>query len=103
MLILYADGSCVPNPGQATCAVVADRDGRQCFQQTEPIGFGTNNVAEWRGAIAALTFALSQSDTDIELRMDSQLVVEQFNGKWRVKDPGLKPLAEVAKLIARAI
>jgi probable phosphoglycerate mutase len=103
LLILHADGGCVPNPGNATCAVVADRDGKQCFATTEALGYGTNNIAEWRGAIAALTFALSQSDKDIELRMDSRLVVEQFNGKWRVKDKGLKPLAEVAKLIARAI
>ena len=103
MLILYADGGCFPNPGNATYGVVAVRHGRECYSVSRSIGHGTNNIAEWRGAIAALTYALYQPDTLIELRLDSQVVVEQFNGRYRVKKRELQPLANEAKQIAREI
>lgn len=103
MLILYADGGCFPNPGNATYGVVAERDGRECYSVSRSIGYGTNNIAEWRGAIAALTYALYQPDVQIELRTDSLLVVEQFNGRWRVKKRELQTLADEAKQIAREI
>jgi ribonuclease HI len=103
LLILYADGGCVPNPGNATYGVVAVRDGRECYKVSRSIGHGTNNIAEWRGAIAALTYALYQPDTVIELRLDSELVVKQFNGQYRVKKRELQPLANDAKQIAREI
>ncbi|MDP3719872.1 MAG: ribonuclease HI family protein [Acidobacteriota bacterium] len=97
MLIIHADGGCKPNPGQGRFGVVAHRDGRECYSVSHGIGYGTNNKAEWRGAIAALTFAATQPDTDIELRMDSRLVVKQFNGQYRVKHADLKPLADIAR------
>lgn len=103
MLILNADGGCIPNPGRARIGVFGQRDGQNCHALSQDIGHGTSNIAEWRAAIAALTYALSQSDTDVELRMDSQLVVEQFNGRWRVKNATLKPLADIARHLGRSI
>lgn len=74
--------------------VVAMLDGRFVWAKSEPLGLGTNNQAEWHAAIAALEWAATTSHQRIELRMDSQLVVNQLEGRWRVKTPGLRPLAE---------
>ena len=104
MLIIYADGGCNPNPGPARYGIVAQRNGITLHTESVPIGRATNNVAEWRGAIAALLFASAQPDaTDVELRMDSRLVVNQLNGRWRVKEPHLQALAETGKRIAREL
>jgi len=102
MLVVNADGGCNPNPGRGSFGVVAKRDGHVVCRISKGIGYATNNIAEWRGALAALGFALSHADEDqrVELRMDSRLVVEQLRGRWRVKHPGLKPLAsEGARLL----
>lgn len=56
------------------------------------LGHGTNNQAEYQGAIAALEAALALGATDVELRMDSELIVRQLAGRYRVKNPGLVPL-----------
>ncbi len=93
-LILYADGGCWPNPGPGTFGVVAEVDGRVVCRMSKAIGPATCNIAEWRGAIAALSYAKAQQQyDDIELRMDSQLVVNQLNGRWRVKNAGLRDVA----------
>lgn len=96
MLILNADGGCWPNPGVGTFGVVAKVNGKTICRMRKRIGHATNNIAEWCGALAALDYALVQGRRypSVELRMDSQLVVHQLNGRWRVKHEGLKPLAE---------
>lgn len=104
MLILNADGGCNPNPGPATFGVVAKVNGKVICRMRKRIGQATNNIAEWRGALAALDFALVQGRRypSVELRMDSQLVVHQLNGRWRVKHEGLQPLAAEGKaMLAR--
>ena len=57
------------------------------------IGTATNNVAEYQGLIAGLQAALDVGATEVDVRMDSKLVVEQMKGTWRVKHPTLQPLA----------
>lgn len=93
MLILHADGGCQPNPGDGTYGVVAIENGSRIYTCSQQIGYATNNIAEWRGAIAALEYALAGEWREVELRMDSRMVVMQLNGRWKVKHPGLKPLA----------
>ena len=97
MLILNADGGCFPNPGQGSYGFVAKRDGRVLYRKSEQIGYATNNIAEWRGALAALDYAIGytiayQDERAVTLLMDSQLVVHQLTGRWRTKNAGLKPL-----------
>ena len=97
MLILYADGGCWPNPGPAKFGVVAKSGGAVVASFGESIGHATNNVAEWSGAIAALKYAIDTRAQSVELRMDSQLVVNQLNGRWKVKNAGLRPLVDQGK------
>jgi probable phosphoglycerate mutase len=101
MLLLHADGGCHPNPGQARYGVVARANGQIVDRLSRSIGHATNNVAEWRGAIAALDYAVGYTiaypERRVELRMDSQLVVRQLTGRYKVKHLNLKPLAKQAR------
>jgi probable phosphoglycerate mutase len=66
------------------------------------LGIATNNVAEYSGLIAGLKGALELNATQVDVRMDSKLVVEQMSGRWQIKNPGLRPLAaEAAALVSR--
>ncbi len=99
-LIVEADGASRGNPGAASYGtVVRDADtGELLAELAEAIGRATNNVAEYRGVIAGLE-AARQIDPEarIEVRLDSKLVVEQLSGRWQVKHPDMKPLAERAR------
>jgi len=99
-LIVEADGASRGNPGAASYGtVVRDADtGELLAELAEAIGRATNNVAEYRGVIAGLE-AARQLDPDarVEVRLDSKLVVEQLSGRWQVKHPDMKPLAERAR------
>lgn len=97
MLIVYADGGCWPNPGPARYGLAIFDDQKLIAKFGHKIGVATNNVAEWRGCIAALDFIESSGVHAAELRMDSQLVLNQLTGKWRVKHAGLVPYADVGK------
>ena len=93
-LILYADGAARGNPGPAGAgAVLMDRDGKIIAELTQWLGRATNNVAEYSALILGLEEAKRRGATSIDVRMDSKLVVEQMRGLWRIKHPGLKPLA----------
>ncbi len=92
--ILYADGACRGNPGPAgSGAALVNEDGKVVAEAMRHLGHGTNNVAEYTALIIGLEEAARHGIEDLEVRMDSKLVVEQMNGKWRIKHPNLKPLA----------
>ena len=92
--ILYADGASRGNPGPAGAgAVLLDADGHVLAEIARPLGVATNNVAEYTGLIAGLEEAQRRGVDDIDVRMDSLLVVEQMNGRWKIKHPNMKPLA----------
>ena len=92
-LIAYADGASRGNPGPAAYgAVLCDADGLELDAWGNPIGRATNNVAEYHGAIAAVEAALERGATEVELRLDSELIVRQLEGRYRVKNKQLKPL-----------
>jgi probable phosphoglycerate mutase len=96
-LIVEADGGSRGNPGPAGFGTVV-RDaasGVILAEIAEYIGEATNNVAEYRGAIAGLTFAYGLDPTaTVEMRLDSKLIVEQMSGRWQIKSPDMRTLAK---------
>ena len=102
-VIVEADGGSRGNPGPAAYgALLRDADtGEVIAERGETIGVATNNVAEYRGLIAGLELAAEHApDAEIEVRMDSKLVVEQMSGRWKVKHASMKPLAIEANRLA---
>ncbi len=99
-LIIFTDGVAVPNPGAAGFGVVIqDERGEPVVSFCDTIGFGTNNQAEYRAVIAALEKAASLGAECVDIRADSELVVRQVNGRYKVKNAALKPLYQRVKLL----
>lgn len=96
-LRVHVDGGARGNPGPAAiAAVVFDEGGEIMHESGRPIGRATNNVAEYRALLLGIERARELGASELELVGDSELVVKQVRGEYRVKDPGLKPLhAEV--------
>ncbi|WP_203993099.1 bifunctional RNase H/acid phosphatase [Virgisporangium aurantiacum] len=94
-MIVEADGGSRGNPGPAGygAVVLSVADGSVLAERSAAIGTATNNVAEYGGLIAGLEAALELGATRVDVRMDSQLVVEQMSGRWQIKNPGLRALA----------
>ena len=102
-VVIEADGGSRGNPGPAAYgAVLKDADtGEVIAEDAATIGIATNNVAEYSGLIAGLRLAEEFApDADIEVRMDSKLVVEQMSGRWKIKHADMKPLALEANRLA---
>jgi ribonuclease HI len=90
--MVYADGASRGNPGPASIgAVVYDESGSEVHTVSERIGRGTNNEAEYRAAIAGLEAALGLGGGEVELRMDSELIVRQLEYRYRVRNERLRP------------
>ncbi len=111
-MLIRADGAARGNPGPASCGAVlidasrpdaADPDAPPVAVIARPLGRQTNNVAEWTGVILGLERAVALGAREVELVLDSKLVVEQLTGRWRVKEPGLIPLARRAMEILRSL
>lgn len=99
-LTITADGGSRGNPGPAAFGAVVYENGKTLKEVAETIGVASNNVAEYRGLIAGLTAAHEIDATaEIEIRMDSKLVVEQMSGRWQIKHPDMKKLAFQAREI----
>ena len=101
-LIVEADGGSRGNPGPAGYGTVvwsADR-GAVLAESKQAIGRATNNVAEYRGLIAGLEEAAKLGATDVDVLMDSKLVVEQMSGRWKVKHPDIAPLHQQAAALS---
>ena len=102
-VLIEADGGSRGNPGPAAYgAVLKDAvTGEVLAEDGTTIGVATNNVAEYSGLIAGLRMAAELApDAEIEVRMDSKLVVEQMSGRWKIKHPDMRPLATEAKDLA---
>jgi ribonuclease H / adenosylcobalamin/alpha-ribazole phosphatase len=98
-LVVEADGGSRGNPGPAGFgALVHDpQTGEVLAEVFEDLGITTNNVAEYSGLVAGLRAAADLAPgADVEVRMDSKLVVEQMSGRWKIKDPNLRSLADSA-------
>jgi probable phosphoglycerate mutase len=103
-LVAYVDGGARGNPGPAGYGVRIERpDGTLVEELQESIGVATNNVAEYRGLIAALEWARARGVPGLHVRSDSLLLVQQMLGRFKVRHPGLQPLYAQARLLAHAI
>ncbi|MGD9961296.1 bifunctional RNase H/acid phosphatase [Nocardioides sp.] len=104
-VVIEADGGSRGNPGpSAYGAVLKDAaTGQVIAEDGATIGVATNNVAEYSGLIAGLELAREFApEAEVEVRMDSKLVVEQMSGRWKIKHPDMKPLAARAASLAPA-
>ena len=101
-LVVHVDGGSRGNPGPAAvAAIVTTPDGTVLEARGEAIGEATNNVAEYRALLLGIELARKHGATEVALIGDSQLVVRQVLGDYRVKDEGLKPLhAQVKAALA---
>ena len=103
MITAHVDGGARGNPGPAgSGAVITGDNGEVLAELYEGIGISTNNVAEYRGLIAALEWAAAHGHTRLHVKSDSLLVVQQMLGNYRVKHAGLLPLYRQARhLVAK--
>lgn len=100
-LIINTDGGSRNNPGPAGIGVVfSDEQGATIATYKEYIGNATNNVAEYKALILALTKAQDFEASEIECRLDSELVVKQLNGIYKVKEPTMRELNACVKELA---
>ena len=103
MITVYIDGGARGNPGPAGYGVhVVDAQNQPLASLHGALGTATNNVAEYNGLLAALTWAARAGHTRVHIKSDSLLLVEQMKGNYRVKNAGLLPLYREARhLVAR--
>ena len=101
-LVLHFDGGARGNPGPAAYGyVLTGPDGTVVESEGAGIGTATNNVAEYRGLIAGMRAARERGARRLRVRGDSELVVQQMRGAWKVRSPGLRPLHAEARDLAR--
>lgn len=101
--IANIDGGSRGNPGPAGYGVHIVRDDGQVVELKGSIQKATNNVAEYNGLIAALDWAIANAIVQLHIRSDSELLVKQMRGEYRVKNEGLQPLFERARGLVRDI
>jgi ribonuclease HI len=99
---LYSDGACRGNPGVGGAgAVVTDAAGNVVWEGKEFLGHCTNNIAEYKALILGLKGALARGYSNLEVYLDSELLVKQINGSYRVKNESLKNLmVEIRSLLS---
>jgi len=97
------DGGSRGNPGPAGYGVHITRDDGSIVDLKDSIGFATNNIAEYNGLLAALRWAVNEGVRSLRVRADSELMVKQMRGVYRVKNPGLQPLYEEARQLVERI
>jgi len=100
--ITYSDGGARGNPGPAGIgAVLLNAEGGEIARISEYIGETTNNQAEYKALIRALEEAGKLGAIKLQCHLDSELVVRQLQGRYKVREEGLKPLAEMALRLTR--
>lgn len=104
MIVAYIDGGARGNPGPAGYGVRFETGTGELLAEFHgSIGIATNNVAEYRGLLAALRYALDHGIDRVLIRSDSLLLVNQMLGRFKVKHPGLQPLHAEATALARRL
>jgi len=102
-VLMKVDGACYPNPGNMAIGIVIYKDGELLKKISEAIGYGTNNIAEYKALIRGLEEAKKINPERIDAYCDSQLVVKQLNKKYKVKNKGIIPLFNRVEEIIRTI
>jgi ribonuclease HI len=101
-LTIFSDGGSRGNPGPAACAYVIYRDDVIIAKDAKYLGITTNNVAEYEGVLLALQYLVTSNlDTSVFFYLDSQLVVRQLEGRYKIKDEKLVKLAEQVQSLQR--
>lgn len=100
MYKIFSDGGSRGNPGPSAYAIVVTKDGKIIHEHAEFLGINTNNYAEYRGLIAAISKALELKADDVEFYMDSELVIKQMRGEYRVKSENIRSLHDDAVLLS---
>jgi ribonuclease HI len=101
MVVAYIDGGARGNPGPAGYGVrIEAADGTLVDELHGGLGIATNNVAEYNGLLAALQWAIDHQQRRVQIRADSELLVKQMRGEYKVKNAGLQPLHARARLLA---
>jgi ribonuclease HI len=104
VITAYFDGGARGNPGPAGYGVhIVDALGNVLSEQHGSLGAATNNIAEYRGLIAALQWAVEHDVKQLTVKGDSLLIVEQMRGNYKVKNEGLKPLYLQARMLVMQI
>jgi ribonuclease HI len=98
-LTMYTDGASRNNPGESGAGVYILQDNKPVKEIARYLGTTTNNIAEYTAAILGLEYAVQQGATKVNLFADSELLVKQLNGEYKVKNEGLKPLHAKAKAL----
>jgi ribonuclease HI len=100
MILAYIDGGARGNPGPAGYGARLEApDGTVVAELHGALGVATNNVAEYNALLAALQWAVDHDQREVHIRADSELLVKQMRGEYRVKNPGLQPLYVRARLL----
>jgi ribonuclease HI len=100
MVVAYIDGGARGNPGPAGYGVrIEAADGTLVDELHGGLGIATNNVAEYNGLLAALQWAVDHQESQVQIRADSELLVKQMRGEYKVKNAGLQPLHARARLL----
>jgi ribonuclease HI len=97
--VIYTDGASSGNPGNSGLGAVISLNGKT-HEIAENIGIATNNIAEYSSLVRALECALELGVKEAEVYMDSELVVKQMLGQYKVKNEGLKPLYKKASALS---
>ena len=101
---IFTDGGARGNPGPAAFAyVLEDETGEVLASHGETIGVATNNVAEYRGLVAGLAKAVELGVSEVDVVSDSELLVKQMRGEYRVRSESLQALSTEATRLARAL
>ena len=104
MLEIFTDGASRGNPGPAAIGIVfRGKGGADLASHWESIGRATNNVAEYRAVVTALEFCQRWGVKRVHLKMDSELIVRQLLGVYRVKSPELRPLYQQVVFLSRGL
>lgn len=100
MITAYIDGGARGNPGPAGYGVRIENEAGELVAELHgALGIATNNVAEYNGLLAALQWAVDHGEREVLVRADSELLVKQMRGEYKVKHPGLQPLYVRARLL----
>jgi len=103
MYRIFSDGGSRGNPGPCAYAVIVTKDDKIIHQHSEYLGINTNNYAEYRGLIAGLSEAIKLNADNVEFIMDSQLVIKQMRGEYKVKNENIINLYQDAKALSSMI
>jgi ribonuclease HI len=104
MIVAYIDGGSRGNPGPAGYgARIEAPDGTVLAELHGGLGIATNNIAEYNGLLAALQWAVDHGRSRVRIRADSELLVKQMRGEYKVKNPGLQPLYVRARLLVASL